>query len=156
IELPGEAVEWATELGDTPIVVAEPAPAMHAHIAERLYDIRRRSHDNYRDPANLVDVRVADFGNLLFPAGPLPGLFPDLFDFHSMVVGARIFGYRHRVRPRHVRPLISQKLWRRRLVPREFFLVELSRRRRSPFGAAHSSFLSSRSRPAFQPAPWSF
>ena len=84
VQVPGHAVERAAQLGDAPGRRAQLPPAVQAGVEVGLDLVRRGAHDDQVVVADLVEVVVADLGDVVGAAGELPHLAPDLL--HLAVV----------------------------------------------------------------------
>ena len=77
LEVPREAVEWASQHLGVARLVDESAAAVTAYVPEALDRVGRRAYEHERQVADLVDVGVADVRDMLLTTGELPGSPPD-------------------------------------------------------------------------------
>ena len=81
---PGEPVERATELVDAAALGTQLRAPMQTGVDVGADRARARAHHDEGVMDDLIEDVVADIGDLLKPAGQLPGLAPDLL--HLLVV----------------------------------------------------------------------
>jgi len=98
VVVPGDAVIRAAELVPAAVQGHQLAATMQAGIVEGLDRHVRRADDDQRLADILVDPVVADVGDLLLAARPLPDLRPQVFDFLGEVAGVVVALDRNGVR----------------------------------------------------------
>lgn len=84
VERPREPVERADESGDPTSLVAQRGPAVETRVEIGL-DLRGcRAYDDQRVVGDVVDDVITDDRDVLFAAGDLPDLAPDVLDLEAM------------------------------------------------------------------------
>jgi len=96
VELPAPAVEGAAKAGRAPpVVLAQLAAPVQAGVAVGLDLAGSGADDQERQVCDVVDVVIADLGNLLREAGELPRAAPQPLDFKVMDILRVVHAGRH-------------------------------------------------------------
>ena len=74
----------AQHLQSLAVIVTQGPPAVHAGIGESLHLIRRGANDEEGQAGYVINMRVADIGNIIFMAGHLPDALPKAFNLALM------------------------------------------------------------------------
>ena len=101
VEVPGESVEGAADLGAPPGVALELPATVEAGVGVGLDLVGRGADHEVRPAGDVVDNVVADLRDVLLPAGhlPYPGPQPFLFQFVGTAGRVPLDGHRGRAEP---------------------------------------------------------